>query len=221
MPETRTPCYPLAPVTALLAALVMAAPSPAQEVAGERQPEQTTKIEVLVEDAESQRVVVEHKRVAVPSLSREADHPFTIEIPVNWEVRRNLPALGVFFGPPGGDPNSHPEMLLVHESEVALDAPEAVLANLRANAQGADWSLREAEVRDFGSVRGLWIVREMPPSGLHGQRVSFAVKLPLGERSLDVLATVPREVHDALAPAIGHMLQSIRPAEPPATEPES
>lgn len=221
MSESPMPRYPRAPVTVLLAALVLATPSHAQEVAREGQIEETTKIEVPVEDAESQSIVAELKRVAVPSLSGETYYPFTIEIPVSWEVRRNLPAPGVFLGPPGGDPNSHPEMLLVHESQVALDTPEAVLASLQANSQGADWSLREAEVRDFGSVRGLWIVREMPPSGLHGQRVSFAVKLPLGERSLDVLATVPREAHDALAPAIGHMLQSIRPAEPAGTEPGS
>lgn len=199
---------------ALLAALGVSRPSLAQEAAGEGEKprEPRTAIEVPVEDAESTSVRVEHRRVPVPSMSGEASHPYTIEIPVSWEVRRDLPALGVFLGPLSGDPNSHPEMLLMRESAVSLDAPDAVLANIRANAAGADWSLSEAEVLDFGGVRGLWIVREMPPAGLHGDRVSFAVKLPLGDRSLDLMATVPAQEREALGPRIEYMLRSVRPA---------
>jgi len=200
---------------ALLAALGVSRPSLAQEVAreGEKPLEQRPAIEVAVEDAEPTSVRVEHRRVPVPSFGGTESYPYTIEIPVNWEVRRDLPATGVFLGPASGDPNSHPEMLLMRESAVALDAPDAVLANIRANAAGADWSLNEAEVLDFGGVRGLWIVREIPPSGFHGDRVSFAVKLPLEEdRSLDLMATVPAQERDVLGPRIEYMLRSVRPA---------
>lgn len=164
---------------------------------------------------------MEHKRVPLPSLSATQDHPFTIEIPSTWGPRRELAAPGVFLGPPGGDPNSRPEMLLVRESGVALEAPAVILSNLRGHAQQADWTLREGEVRDFGGVEGLWIVREMAPAGFHGPRVSFAVKLPLENGSLDVLATVPVEQSAALTPQVESMLRSIRPAEadPAATEP--
>lgn len=153
-----------------------------------------------------------HKRVPVPSLSDRENHPFTIEVPVNWQARRDLPAPGVFLGPPGGSPESHPEMLLVHESEVSVEEPAAVLANIEANAEQGEWSLMEAEVRDFGGVEGLWIVRKMPPSGLYGERINVAVKLPLGEKSLDLLATVPTMQYEALAAQLERMLHSVRPA---------
>lgn len=199
---------------ALLAALCLSRLSLAWEVAGEGEKpgEPRTAIGTPAEDAGSTSVRIEHQRVPVPSMSSEASHPYTIEVPVSWVVRRDLPALGVFLGPSSGDPNTHPEMLLMRESAVALDAPEAILTNIRANAAGADWSLIEAEVRDFGGIRGLWIVREMPPAGLHGSRVSFAVKLPLGDRSLDLMATLPAQERDALGPRIEYMLRSVRPA---------
>lgn len=155
----------------------------------------------------------DHRRMALPSLSPMADYPFTIDVPVNWVARRSLQAPGVFLGPPSGTPDSHPEMLLVRESNVALDAPELILENLRRHDEAAAWSLREAEVRDFGGVQGLWIVRAMPPEGFHGERVSFAVKLPLGDGSLDVAATVPAEDYDTVAPQVESMLRSLRPAE--------
>jgi len=187
---------------------------------GEGTQQETSKVEVPVADGTSMTVRTEHRRVPLPSLSTAEDHPFTIEIPATWGPRRDLPAPGVFLGPPAGDPNSRPEMLLVRESEVALDTPAAILSNLRGHADQAAWSLREAEVRDFGGVEGLWIVREMAPSGFHGSRVSFAVKLPLGDRSLDVLATVPADQSAALTPQVESMLQSIRPAEAEPATPE-
>lgn len=161
---------------------------------------------------EAQGDLMQHTRVPVPSLSGGEDHPFTIEIPVTWQVRRDLPAPGVFLGPPGGSPESHPEMVLVHESDVSVEEPTSVLANLQANAEQSDWSILEAEVRDFGGVEGLWIVRKMPPAGLHGERVNVAVKLPLGEKSLDLLATVPMTEYEALSAQLERMLHSVRPA---------
>ena len=178
---------------ALLAAALLSAPAPAQQ-----------------EDAKA--AGVEHKRVPVPSLAEEEDYPFTIEVPGTWDVRRDLPAPGVFLGPPGGDPNSHPEMLLVHESQVPIGEPEAVLTNIRANAETRSWALMEAEVRDFGGVQGLWIVRKLPPAGIHGERVNVAVKLPLGGKSLDLMATVPMTEYEALSAQLERMLQSVRPA---------
>lgn len=180
-------------LTGLLAAALLSAPAAAQQA-----------------DAKSEGVA--HKRVPVPSLAQEENHPFTIEVPVNWEVRRDLPAPGVFLGPPGGNPESHPEMVLVHESEVPIREPEAVLTNLRGRAEASEWALLEAGVRDFGGVAGLWIVRKMPPAGLHGERVNVAVKLPLGEKSLDLMATVPMTEYEALSARLERMLHSVRPA---------
>lgn len=215
----RSSSRPLTAATAFLAAIALAASSWAQEAPSGDATHESHTIELPVEDGPTTTVRVEHKRVPIPSLSEDVDQPFTIEIPVSWEVRRDIPAAGLFLGPPTGDPNSHPDMLLVRESSVPLDVPGAVLTNLRHNAEVSDWSLREAETRDFGGVEGLWIVRDMPPVGFHGERVSYAVKLPLEEGSLDVLAAVPTERNAALEPAIRHMLLSIRPAAAPEPEP--
>lgn len=214
--------YALSPRTLLVAALALlahlgvAVSASAQELLGEESKEEPATLEASAPEAAVPSV--ESKRLPLPTLSQAADHPFTIEVPVNWGARRNLPAPGMFLGPPSGTPDSHPEMLLIRKSEVSLDAPDEVLANLRAHAEGAEWSLWEAEIRDFGGVRGLWIVREMPPAGFHGRRVSLAVKLPLDDGSLDVAATVPIEHYEALAQRLEFMLQSVRPAKAAAPQ---
>jgi hypothetical protein len=113
-------------------------------------------------------------------------------------------------------------MLLVRESDVDVSDPEAILSNLRANAEAGEWALVEGEVRDFGGAQGLWIVRRLPPQGLHGERINMAVKLPLdGARSLDVMATLPVDQWTGvLGQQVEHMLASIEPAEPAAPEAE-
>jgi hypothetical protein len=197
----------LKPETLLVAAAISLAALGAGVATASAQEAEAPKPAAAAADA------ADHRRMALPSLSPMADHPFTIEVPVNWVARRSLQAPGVFLGPPSGTPDSHPEMLLVRETNVALDAPELIIENLRRHDEAAAWSLREAEVRDFGGVQGLWIVRAMPPEGFHGERVSFAVKLPLGDGSLDVAATVPAEDYDTVAPRVESMLRSLRPAE--------
>ncbi len=152
-------------------------------------------------------------RVDLPALGANETYPYTIEVPVNWGPRRDLPAPGALLGPPSGTPESNPEMLLVHVSKVVLSDPDAILGNLKAAAANADWSLEKGEVEDFGGTRGLWIVRRLPPENLHGDRVNYAVKLPLPEGSLDVTATVPADQLDALRPKVERMLHSIRPVE--------
>ncbi len=113
-------------------------------------------------------------------------------------------------------------MLLVHPSKVDVSDPDAILANLQASAESSDWTLEEGRVEDFGGTRGLWIVRRLPPESLHGERVNFAVKLPMPEGSLDVTATAPAERLDELRPKIEAMLHSIRPtAAAPAEKPGS
>lgn len=196
---------------ALGLAASFATPAPAQDAPT------PDRVEVQVEDAGGPAAEVTLKRIPVPSDRIGEDHPYTIEVPINWSPRRDLPVPGIVLGPPSGDPSSFPEMPLVRESDVDVSDPHAILANLKANAEQADWSLIEGEVRDFGGALGLWIVRKLPPSGMFGDRINVAVKLPLGERSLDVTATIPEEEYDGvLAEKIARILGSLRPAAPPA-----
>jgi len=197
---------------ALCLAAVAAASAPAQE---EPTP---NRVEVRVEDAAAPATEVTLKRIPVPSNRIGEDHPYTIEVPVNWGPRRDLPLVGVVIGPPSGDPSSNPEMPLVRESAVDVSDPAAILSNLEANASQGDWTLLEGEVRDFGDVKGLWIVRKLPPSGMHGERVNLAVKVPLGDGSLDLTTTVPEEDYDGvLEQKVKRILFSVRPAAPPVS----
>ncbi len=155
----------------------------------------------------------ETTRVSLPSFDESDPFPYTIEIPADWGPRRDLPIPGALLGPPSGTPDSFPEMLLIHPSKVVVSDPEAILANVQAAAKKGSWTLEEGEVEDFGGTRGLWIVRRLPASGSHGERVNFAVKLPMPEGSLDVTATLPVERLDELRPKVETMLHSIRPAQ--------
>jgi hypothetical protein len=193
-------------------ALLATGPLPAQD---------SERAVVSVED-ETDTVSMEMKRLVLPSLSAEVDAPYSAVVPLNWYPRRDIAAPGVFLGPSAGNPESHPEMLLVRESDIDVSDPEAILTNLRSNAEAGEWTLVEGEVRDFGGAKGLWIVRRLPPQGMHGERINMAVKLPLdGNRSLDVTSTLPVDQWTGvLGQQVEHMLASIEPAEPAAPEAE-
>jgi D-alanyl-D-alanine endopeptidase (penicillin-binding protein 7) len=81
-------------------------------------------------------------------------------VPLNWYPRRDIAAPGVFLGPSAGNPESHPEMLLVRESDIDVSDPEAILTNLRSNAEAGEWTLVEGEVRDFGGGKTQLLRRE-------------------------------------------------------------
>lgn len=171
------------------------------------------------DETEAEGAVADVKRIPVPSPDEAEDSQYTMEVPLTWNVRHDLPVPGILLGPPAGNPESHPEMVLVRKSAVSVSDPDPVLEALTANALQQDWKLVEAEVRDFGGVEGLWIVRELPPSGLHGSRVNVAVKLPLGAESLDLVSTVPEERFAELGPLVRQVLGSVR-ATPDPTSPE-
>lgn len=168
------------------------------------------------EEEEEERGVVsdpeDFRRISMPSPHAGEASGYTLQVPLTWQTRRDLPLPGVLLGPPVGNPNSHPEMILVRRSDVAVSDPELVLQTLRSNADRQEWELVEAEIRDFGGVTGLWIVRELPPSGLDGERVNLAVKLPFGAGSLDLVATVPQEQRAELEPLVRQILSSVQGA---------
>lgn len=208
------------PFALAIAALALLAAAPL--LALPAQDEQPAERAVVPVEDETDTIRVEMKRLVLPSMSEAVDEPYTAMVPLNWYARRDIAAPGVFLGPSAGNPDSHPEMLLVRQSDVDVSDPEAILANLRANAEQGGWKLVEGEVRDFGGARGLWIVRKLPPSGMHGERVNLAVKVPLaGGQSLDVTTTLPADQWTGvLGQQVEHMLGSIEPVEPAEGEPE-
>jgi hypothetical protein len=207
----KIPSIQALPVTgfALLLAAALAAPAPAQE-------EPVPAGGGSAAETPSPAAEVTFKRIPIPADRSGGEHPYTIEVPLNWGPRPDVPVPGVLLGPPFGDPSNHPEMVLVRDSDVDVSKPEEVLANIEANAKTSDWELLKGEVRDFGGVRGLWIVRKLPPAGMHGERMNLAVKVPLGSRSVDVTATIPQDQFEgALEQQVVRILGSVRPAGGP------
>lgn len=190
-----------------------ALPVAAQEA--EETPRAPMSTTVPVEEEKNTRTI-EMMRIALPAVEGAAEPGYTVSVPTGWGPRSDLPARGVMLGPPSGDPSTVPSMLLVRASDIDVSDPEAVLGNLRANAERDEWDLIEGEVRDFGGVSGLWIVRRLPAIGTAPDRINAAVKLPLGGgSSLDVLATVPEAQWGGVAGLqVQYMLGSIRAAEP-------
>jgi hypothetical protein len=201
-----------AAVAAVLAALALLVVVPAT---AQSTPPPAERSVVPVED-ETDQITVEMKRAALPGEEDGADHPYSISIPVGWQVRRDIPAPGVFLGPADLALEQYPGMLLVRVSDVDLSDPETILGNLQKNAEAGDWTLVEGEVRDFGGAQGLWIVRRLPAQEGYGERVNMAVKLPLdGGRSLDVTATLPADQwNHVVGLQAQYMLRSLQPTKP-------
>lgn len=152
------------------------------------------------------------RRIDLPTLSTADHFPYTMEIPVTWELRREIPAPGVFVGPPGAHPDSDPEMVFVRLSDVDLSDPEAVVSSIESAAANQPWQTQQLEIFESDGKRGVWVLMEIPGDGTKPARRTLTVKLPVDEGSVDVMATAPVERFEALQPMFERVLRSIRPA---------
>lgn len=198
---------------ALLAAAVLCFAQPAAAQEASEEPQASTQVEVQVPDAEPTRTTVEVERMKLPSAPGSAEIPYTISVPSDWTVHRPVGAPGMYLGPPDAELGKTPEMLLVRESDVDASDPQAILENVRANAEQGEWTLVEGEVRDFGGVKGLWLVRRVPGGEGGGlERYNLAVKLPFQEGSVDVVASIPTALYAGrLEVMVKYLLGSLRP----------
>lgn len=155
------------------------------------------------------------KTIDLPSLSTVAgnQYPYTVEIPLNWAIRREIPVPGVFVGPPGARPESDFDMILVRPSKIDLTNPETVVEAIRANAESQPWSAAELEVIEVGDKRGVWVLLDVPATASKPARRTLTVKLPLDSGSLDVLASAPSDQFEELRATFESVLRSIRPKD--------
>jgi hypothetical protein len=136
--------------------------------------------------------------------------PYTLEIPADWQMQ---PAKdGVFLGPAGaGQPQADPRMIFLRESQASLADPAAVAANIKRNQPAdASWTAPLVEVRDFGGVRGV-VVRMDSGSGEQA-RSTLALKMPLGQGSIDLMVSAPRAEFERRLAGYRAVLFSIQPA---------
>ncbi len=151
------------------------------------------------------------QRIDLPSLSTVTPYPYTIAVPLTWEPRREIPAAGVFLGPPGSMPDNDDTMIFVRHSTVDVSDPQKVLDAIKANDPAQPWSAKELKVIDAGGRKAAWILMELPPQKDNGARRTLTVKLPVADGSVDVMATAPVDQFDALRPEFERILRSIQP----------
>jgi|CXWL01.1.fsa_nt_gi hypothetical protein len=155
------------------------------------------------------------RRIDLPSLSTVEDFPYTIEIPADWAVRREVPEPGIYLGPPSVDPKQYPEMLFVRWSRVDLTKPEATAANIKANdTKNDDWIASEVTVVDVGTVKGLWVLMQYPAKNDVPARTSLTLKVPIQGASIDIIGAAPATRFPELRAHFEKVLRSVRPAPP-------
>lgn len=137
--------------------------------------------------------------------------PYTIEIPAGWQVLFSKSVQGVFVGPASAlEPEKDVRMIYVRGSSVSLLDPEAVVANIkRSDAADDSWSAPLVEVREIGGVRGV-LVRMDSGSGAEA-RSTLVLKMPLGQTSVDFMASAPRAEFERLLPGYQRVILSVLP----------
>jgi hypothetical protein len=136
--------------------------------------------------------------------------PYTVEIPVDWQVREVKGIPGIWLGPHGAEPPNDPRLIYVRISQVSLADPGAVAAAIRANdSTQAAWSAPLVEVREVGGVRGVWV--RMDSGEGEAARSTLTLKLPVGRGSVDFLSSAPRARFEELRPQVETILASVRP----------
>lgn len=157
------------------------------------------------------------ERIQLPSLSTVEDYPYTIEIPADWSVRREVPEPGIYLGPPAVDPKQYPEMIFVRWSRVELTNPEATAANIKANDLKNDaWTAPEVTVVDVGTTKGLWVRMDYPAKNDVPARTTLTLKVPIPGASIDIIGAAATEKFPELRAHYEKILRSVLPA--PAEE---
>jgi hypothetical protein len=159
---------------------------------------------------ESSAVSETFERVELPPAPGQEAFPYTLDVPEGWRVQTESDTRGLWIGPPGTNPRDHHRLVYARFSPVSLADPAAVAASIEANAAEApDWRAPVVEVRDFGGVAGVWVQMERG-EGAEG-RTTLVVKLPLGDTSVDFLATAGGDELGELRPLFERILLSLRP----------
>lgn len=150
-------------------------------------------------------------RVGIPSADGKP-LPYSLEIPTDWQVQPSKELGGVFVGPAGiSQPKDDPRMIFVRESSASLADPATVAANIKKNQPAdASWTAPLVEVRELSGVRGV-VVRMDSGSG-ELARSTLVLKMPLGQGSLDFIASAPRAEFERRLAGYRAVLFSIQPA---------
>ena len=138
--------------------------------------------------------------------------PYTIEVPKDWEARQVADLPGLWIGPAGAKPPEDPRLIWVRGSQVPLNEPEKVVANIKTNDEkDPTWSAPRAEVKEVGGVRGVLV--ETLSGEKDKARGTLTLKVPLAGVSLDFIGSAPAAELPKMLPLYERILLSVRPVE--------
>jgi hypothetical protein len=156
------------------------------------------------------------RRMEIPSGPAGKPFPYTVELPAGWQVMQGEAMPGVFLGPAGiVHPETDPRAIYVRISPASLADPAAVVMNIKASAPADNsWTAPIVEVREVGGMRGV-LVRMDSGAGIQA-RSTLVLKLPLGQTSVDLMATAPRDEFERQLAMYQRVMFSVLPVPPPA-----
>ncbi|MGE5234694.1 MAG: hypothetical protein ACM3OB_11335 [Acidobacteriota bacterium] len=142
--------------------------------------------------------------------------PYTIELPAGWQARPWLNDQWVLIAPPGEMPGevgkpANPRAMIVRHSIVDIRDPEAVVANMRANlAQDKQLKVDVLEVREVAGVKG--IVSQIESGDGDARRITYGLKVPLGDKSIDFTVSCPTGAFSEYRPLYERIFSSLKKA---------
>jgi hypothetical protein len=157
-------------------------------------------------------------RIELPGGAGEP-FPYTVEVPVDWQVHHLKDAPGIWLGPADAQPPDDPRLVYVRVSRVPLANPAETVASIKANdAADGSWSAPLVEVREVGGVKGILV--QMDSGAGERARSTLTLKMPLPKTSVDFIGSSRQDQFARLRPAYERVLFSVRPVPPaPAGKP--
>jgi hypothetical protein len=151
------------------------------------------------------------RRMEIPGGPAGKPLPYTVELPAGWEMIHGEAMPGTFLGPAGmTHPETDPRAIYVRISPASLADPAAVVSNIKASAPADNsWTAPLVEVREVGGMRGV-LVRMDSGAGVQTHS-TLVLKLPLGQTSVDFMASAPRDEFERQLATYKRVMFSVLP----------
>ncbi|MEA2691382.1 MAG: hypothetical protein QOJ16_769 [Acidobacteriota bacterium] len=141
--------------------------------------------------------------------------PYSVEIPVDWQVVPDPEKKGLWLAPAGVDPGKDPRSVFVRPSPADLRKPEETVRSIQENDKKDDtWAAPLVAVRLVGTTGTRGILVQMDSGKGASARSLLVLKLPVGPESVDLMGVAPRALFAALRPAYEKILFSVQPVLP-------
>ncbi len=142
--------------------------------------------------------------------------PYVLDLPHGWEMNPWAGGAFLVLGPhgqlpPTGGAAQNPWVIVLHPSPNKFPGADAAIEALKANAaKTTAFALLSASHHDFGGLQGMLALTE---SGSGDKRArTLTVRVPLGQGTLDVIASAPVADFPTFQALYERVLFSLQPA---------